>query len=161
MLPPPLYADAKFDCTGLGASDKMRTIIALLCCQAGAVTSLRLDAATPGPRASRRAVVAQLAALAVLPVTAAEPEGPVACDDACMDARVRRKQELLRKQDRKAKADVKVLFGGDFQAGKRESGNGGAKLPVIGEFLLPADVGGVNLQAGTSAGGGGGGGGAR
>ena len=142
----------------------MRTMLplALLCCQAGLVTGLRLDAATPGPLASRRAVCAQLATLAaVLPVTAAEPEGPVACDDACMDERVRRKQELLRKQDRKAKADVKVLFGGDFQAGKRETATGGGKVPVIGEFLLPADVGGVNLQAGTSAGGGGGGGGAR
>lgn len=142
----------------------MRTMLslALLCCLAG-TSSLRLDAATSGPLASRRVVVAQaLATLTVLPataVTAAEPEGPVACDDACMDERVRRKQELLRKQDRKAKADVKVLFGGDFQAGKRESGTGGAKVPIIGEFLLPADVGGVNLQAGTSAGGGAGGGG--
>ena len=72
------------------------------------------------------------------------------CDDECMDARVKRKQELLKNQDRRGKADAKVLFGGDFQAGKRQASAPAGKIPVVGEFLLPTDVGGVNL--GTSGG---------
>ena len=61
-------------------------------------------------------------------------------------ARVARKMELLRAQqkNRQAKYDVKVLFGADYQAGKREAPkqSGGFSLPV----LLPNDVGGINLQ---------------
>ena len=82
--------------------------------------------------------------------TAAEPEPAKVCDDECMDARVKRKQELLKNQDRRGKADAKVLFGGDFQAGKRQASAPAGKIPVVGEFLLPTDVGGVNL--GTSGG---------
>ena len=57
---------------------------------------------------------------------------------------MRRKMEALRKQDRRGAADVKVLFGADYQAGKRETKqqNNGFSLPV----LLPQDVGGVNLN---------------
>ena len=86
--------------------------------------------------------------LTVSDVAAAEPE-PVmkVCDDECMDARVARKQALLKNQDRRGKADAKVLFGADYQAGKREASSPGAasKIPLLGEFLLPTDVGGVNL----------------
>ena len=64
-----------------------------------------------------------------------------------------RKAELLKKQDRRGAYDAKVLFGGDFQAGKRETPRSSSedtrkKLPVVGDFLFPNDVGGVNLQTG-------------
>ena len=76
-----------------------------------------------------------------------QPEPAKVCDDECMDARVARKQALLKNQDRRGKADAKVLFGADYQAGKREASSPGAasKIPLLGEFLLPTDVGGVNL----------------
>jgi len=86
--------------------------------------------------------------LTVSDVAAAEPEPAMkVCDDECMDARVARKQALLKNQDRRGKADAKVLFGTDYQAGKREASSPGAasKIPLLGEFLLPTDVGGVNL----------------
>ena len=84
--------------------------------------------------------------LTVSDVAAAEPE-PVmkVCDDECMDARVARKQALLKNQDRRGKADAKVLFGADYQAGKRQASSPAGKIPLLGEFLLPTDVGGVNL----------------
>ena len=74
-----------------------------------------------------------------------QPEPAKVCDDECMDARVARKQALLKNQDRRGKADAKVLFGGDYQAGKRQASGPAGKIPVLGEFLLPTDVGGVNL----------------
>lgn len=87
------------------------------------------------------------------PAPTAAPPTAVACDDACMAARVARKAELLKKQDRRGAYDAKVLFGGDFQAGKRETPRSSSedtrkKLPVVGDFLFPNDVGGVNLQTG-------------
>ena len=84
------------------------------------------------------AVTAQRAA-------AAEPIPAPVCDDACMAARVARKQELLGKQSKKAAFDAKIIFGADYQAGKREAPKS-SKLPVLGEFLFPNDVGGINLQ---------------
>ena len=74
-----------------------------------------------------------------------QPEPAKVCDDECMDARVARKQALLKNQDRRGKADAKVLFGADYQAGKRQASSPAAKIPLLGEFLLPTDVGGVNL----------------
>jgi hypothetical protein len=62
-----------------------------------------------------------------------------------MDARVARKQALLKNQDRRGKADAKVLFGADYQAGKRQASGPAGKIPLLSEFLLPTDVGGVNL----------------
>ena len=80
------------------------------------------------------------------PVHAAEPEtGPVKLTPEEEAARLQRKMEALRKQDRRGKADAKVLFGADFQAGKREVSakpQGGFSMPI----LTPFDVGGVNLQ---------------
>ena len=84
--------------------------------------------------------------LTVSDVAAAEPEPAMkVCDDECMDARVARKQALLKNQDRRGKADAKVLFGADYQAGKRQASSPAGKIPLLGEFLLPTDVGGVNL----------------
>ena len=76
----------------------------------------------------------------------------MACDEECQQARVARKAELLRQQTRTQKADVKVLFGADFQAGRRGETQPppGGKVPVLGEFLLPNDVGGINLQSGPA-----------
>lgn len=123
----------------------MRLAALMIClCTAG---GLELSAC---PRLSRRCIVTG-SLLLPLSATAAEPEPAKVCDDACMDERVRRKQELLKKQDRKSKADAKVLFGADFQAGKRTSTKAEAKIPVLGEFLLPTDVGGVNLGSGGGA----------
>ena len=66
-----------------------------------------------------------------------------------MAARVARKQELLRQQGRRAQGDAKVLFGAEFQMGKRETARNvegeGKKSAGIAGFLLPGDVGGVNL----------------
>ena len=102
-------------------------------------------------RATFGCALAAAASLRPPCVDAAEPIPAVQCDDACMAERVARKAELLRKQDRKGKADTKILFGADYQAGKREAATDKSKLPVVGDFLLPTDVGGLNLQ---SAGGG-------
>ena len=125
---------------------------------------------------TRRACLAAAVAAPPLVAAAAEPTGPpVACDEECQQARVARKAELLRQQTRTQKADVKVLFGADFQAGRRESKVAGefSKVPVLGEFLLPGDgepaaqfcailprisltacpsttVGGINLQPPSS-----------
>jgi len=102
---------------------------------------------------SRRAACLAIPAAVLSPHScwAAEPEPAKECDDACQAARVARKQELLRSQDRRSKADAKVLFGGDFQSGKREVPSTATKrLPVVGDFLLPADVGGINLQSAGS-----------
>lgn len=100
-------------------------------------------------RPTRRTLLSSSLALSFPVVCTAEPAPPapaLVCDDQCMQARVARKAELLRKQDRKGKADAKLLFGGSYQAGKREVTSPESKIPVIGEFLLPNDVGGVNLQ---------------
>ena len=91
---------------------------------------------------TRRACLAAAITAPPLVAAAAEPTGPpVACDEECQQARVARKAELLRQQTRTQKADVKVLFGADFQAGRRESKVAGefSKVPVLGEFLLPGD----------------------
>jgi hypothetical protein len=101
---------------------------------------------------TRRACLAAAITAPPLVAAAAEPTGPpVACDEECQQARVARKAELLRQQTRTQKADVKVLFGADFQAGRRETKAGEfSKVPVLGEFLLPGDVGGINLQPPSS-----------
>ena len=91
---------------------------------------------------TRRTCLAAAITAPPLVAAAAEPTGPpVACDEECQQARVARKAELLRQQTRTQKADVKVLFGADFQAGRRESKVAGefSKVPVLGEFLLPGD----------------------
>ena len=91
---------------------------------------------------TRRACLAAAVAAPPLVAAAAEPTGPpVACDEECQQARVARKAELLRQQTRTQKADGKVRFGADFQAGRRESKVAGefSKVPVLGEFLLPGD----------------------
>ena len=126
---------------------------------------------------TRRACLAAAVAAPPLVAAAAEPTGPpVACDEECQQARVARKAELLRQQTRTQKADVKVLFGADFQAGRRGEAKAAgefSKVPVLGEFLLPGDgepaaqfcailprisltacpsttVGGINLQPPSS-----------
>ena len=125
---------------------------------------------------TRRTCLAAAITAPPLVAAAAEPTGPpVACDEECQQARVARKAELLRQQTRTQKADVKVLFGADYQAGRRESKVAGefSKVPVLGEFLLPGDgerrrailpilpwnsltacpsttVGGINLQPPSS-----------
>ena len=120
-----------------------------LCCASTANALLPLAAAAPHI-GSRRAVGAALALALTPKAYPAEPMPAVTCDDECMVARVARKQELLRNQSRKAKTDAKIVFGGDYQAGKREAPSAG-KIPVVGEFLFPTDVGGINLQVGGKA----------
>ena len=93
---------------------------------------------------SRRAFLPLSLAVAVTPeARAAEPEPAPACDDACMEERIRRKQEALKKQDRRGAADVKVLYGASFQKGVRETKK--QSDGILG-FLTPVDVGGVNLS---------------
>jgi len=120
-------------------------------------------------RSTRRALaplVAMAALLTAKSVFAAKPIPAAVCDDACMSARLARKAELLRKQDRRSASDAKIIFGAEFQASKREVSKGGGgnadagekKIPVIGEFLLPTDVGGIKLQTGGGGASGGSGG---
>ena len=105
-------------------------------------------AALHGGLVTRRSAILALACSPAAPAIAAEPFPAVPCDEACMKARVARKQELLRNQSRKDKFDAKIVFGGDYQAGKREASSGGGKVPIVGEFLFPNQVGGINLQSG-------------
>jgi hypothetical protein len=68
-----------------------------------------------------------------------------------MTARVARKQALLAAQDRKKKAGTAAVFGAEWQRGVRQSEQpnqqpAGSSLPFSNPFLLPGDVGGVNLQ---------------
>eukprot|EP00316_Scyphosphaera_apsteinii_P025109 CAMPEP_0119341372 /NCGR_PEP_ID=MMETSP1333-20130426/102229_1 /TAXON_ID=418940 /ORGANISM="Scyphosphaera apsteinii, Strain RCC1455" /LENGTH=136 /DNA_ID=CAMNT_0007353317 /DNA_START=30 /DNA_END=440 /DNA_ORIENTATION=- len=81
---------------------------------------------------------------------AAEPEPAVMLSNDEMAARVARKAELLRKQDRKFKADAKIVFGAEYQKGIRSSSDT-TRRSEGSAFLLPADVGGVNLRAAVSA----------
>ena len=60
------------------------------------------------------------------------------------EERLARKMAALQKQDRRGRADAKVLFGADYQAGKRELKQSSSS-GVFG-VLLPGDVGGVNLK---------------
>ena len=105
---------------------------------------------TPPPHgtASRRRVIHAGAAAAALQLPtalhAAEPEPMKTLTDEEMAARVARKAELLKKQSRKGASDVKILYGADYQSGKRESAKTSSSSGVAG-FLLPQDVGGVNL----------------
>ena len=121
----------------------VRIAVLLLCCTT-ATSALKMPAAASS--LGRRAVVGGTVALAWAgPLRAAEPEPMVTLTPEEEAARLERKKELLRKQDRRGKADAKLLFGNDYQAGKREikkEGGGGFSLP----FLLPNDVGGVNTQ---------------
>ena len=68
--------------------------------------------------------------------------------DEEMAARVARKAELLKQQSLKGRTDAKVLFGADYQMGKREAtkdkASSSSSAGVAG-FLLPGDVGGLNL----------------
>ena len=96
------------------------------------------------------APLALVAAAAPASCLAAEPVPAPACDDACMAARVARKRELLANQDRKAKAGTAAIFGADWQKGVREEKAArkpdAASAGFSNPFLLPGDVGGVNLQ---------------
>ena len=71
--------------------------------------------------------------------------------DEEMAARVARKRELLKQQSRRSKAQA-TIFNGDYQAGKR-SADKNAPTGIAGfvkgqtGFLLPDDVGGVNLAS--------------
>ena len=89
-------------------------------------------AALHGGLVTRRSAILALACSPAAPAIAAEPFPAVQCDEACMKARV----------------DAKIVFGGDYQAGKREASSGGGKVPIVGEFLFPNQVGGINLQSG-------------
>ena len=111
----------------------------------------------PNCAAPRRAVAICGAAAALLPrVTfAAEPEPMKTLTPEEMAARVKRKEELLKAQGRRGKSDAKILYGAEFQMGKREvtpssdagTESGGSKPVGIAGFLLPDDVGGVNTQS--------------
>ena len=132
----------------------MRRRLLLLSLSAAFSLKLSTTANLPLPRRS----VLLAAAASLLPVSGVEaesdstPEPAKVCDDECMAARVARKQALLKNQDRRSKADAKVLFGADYQAGKRSTpSNPAGKIPLLGEFLLPTDVGGVNLGNGGCA----------
>ena len=93
---------------------------------------------------TRRQVIIAASGLAGVPQSAlaAEPVPAPTCDDACMAERVARKQALLAQQDRKSKAGATAIFGADWQKGVRED----LKKAGSNPFLLPTDVGGVNLQ---------------
>lgn len=95
-------------------------------------------------RMSRRQCGGMVASAVALPVHAAEPIPIPTLTPEQEAERLARKMEALRKQDRRGKADAKIMFGSDFQAGKREmtQDKGGFKMPV----LLPNDVGGINLM---------------
>lgn len=90
---------------------------------------------------------AMAAALFSLPVAAyaAEPEPARVLTEQEMAARVARKAELLKKQGMKQRTDAKILYGADFQMGKRESTNSKSSSSGVAGFLLPGDVGGLNL----------------
>ena len=144
-----------------GLAHKMRLAAILLLfvgvalslkCSPKVLSKTRSHAGLPGSLPRRSVLLATVSLLAVSDVAAASSdstqfEPAKVCDDECMTARVARKQALLRNQDRRSKADAKVLFGADYQAGKRSAPSGGSsgKIPLLGEFLLPTDVGGVNL----------------
>ena len=117
-------------------------VVLLLC--AIAVTSC-WQIGTP---IKRRDAVAGVLAVVPLATHAAEPEPAKMLTEEEMAARVARKAELLKQQSLKGKTDAKVLFGADYQMGKREAG-GGAKASApnagVAGFLLPGDVGGLNL----------------
>ena len=51
--------------------------------------------------------------------SAAEPEPAVSLTDEEMAARIARKQELLKRQSLKGKADAKVVYGADYVKGVR------------------------------------------
>ena len=91
---------------------------------------------------SRRSVCCGAFFLLPRSVTAAEPIPAKTLTDAEMAERVRRKEELLKAQGKKASGTT--LFGGDYQRGKRETDTSKPAAGFAG-FLLPGDVGGVNL----------------
>ena len=96
---------------------------------------------------TRRSVIRTVATLLTAPpgiACAAEPEPAKMLTDEEMAARVARKAELLKKQGRKQAADAKVVYGAAYQAGKREAEPSAGSAGFVG-FLLPGDVGGVNL----------------
>lgn len=111
-----------------------------------AAAMLFLAEPSAGFTLSRRALLPlSLSAIASRPPAfAAEPEPAKSCDDECMADRIRRKQEALKKQDRRGKSDAKVLYGAGFQKGVRESPKASSDAGILG-FLTPGDVGGVNL----------------
>ena len=121
----------------------MKPVLALVCALACA------NAWTVG--LSRRAAVLGAGAAVLLPaqaVLAGEPEPAKMLSEEEMAARVARKAELLKKQDRKGKADAKVLFGAEFQKGLRETkpaAQGDKEGSFTSPILLPGDVGGVNF----------------
>lgn len=86
---------------------------------------------------------------------AAVPEPAKQLTEAEMELRLARKAELLKKQSRREATDAKVVYNGAYQAGKRESKKPGGATGGAGVagFLLPGDVGGVNLQSPFQGGG--------
>ena len=115
-------------------------------------SALRPNCAVP----RRAAICGAAAALFPQRVTfAAEPEPMVTLTPEEMAARLKRKEELLKAQGRRGKSDAKILYGAEFQMGKREvtpssdagTESGGSKPVGIAGFLLPDDVGGVNTQS--------------
>ena len=119
----------------------LRWALLLSCALVGCVG----HAIVPGRRAFTRQVL--VAVTAGIPCNAAEPEPMRTLTDEEMAARVARKQQLLREQSARAKGDAKIMFGAEFQMGKRDTKQEQAGKPAfLKEFLLPGDVGGVNLS---------------
>ena len=99
-----------------------------------------------GTPMTRRHAVAGALAVVPLAVTAAEPEPAKMLTEEEMAARVARKAELLKQQSLKGRTDAKVLFGADYQMGKREAAKAASSSSAgVAGFLLPGDVGGLNL----------------
>ena len=157
MLTPASLCREETECSEASPKEMRLSVVLCLLLSPSAALSLKLPTTSRSHvqgNLPRRSVLLAAIGLTVSDVaTAAEsastqpeqPEPAKVCDDECMDARVARKQALLKSQDRRGKADAKVLFGGDYQAGKRQASGPAGKIPVLGEFLLPTDVGGVNL----------------
>ena len=121
------------------AAWRSAAVLALLYCASG-------DCLRVGVFTRRDVATAALFSLPALQqaAEAAEPEPAKILTEEEMAARVARKQELLKNQGRKGKTDTKIMYGADFQMGKRESKNEKTNAGV-GGFLLPGDVGGLNL----------------
>ena len=114
----------------------------LVLCFSGCSSALKINVGR------RQLCAGALTAMTPLAAHAAEPIPIPVLTPEEEAARMARKMEALKKQDRRGKADAKVLFGSDYQAGKREvrkekpqEQQGSFSMPI----LLPGDVGGINL----------------
>ena len=122
----------------------MRVLFIIFCCVIAVATCWRVG---PPPMTRRQAMIGMVSVLP-LAATAAEPEPAKIPTEEEMAARVARKAALLKQQSLKGKTDAKVLFGADYQMGKREAGGStkSSSSPAgVAGFLLPGDVGGLNL----------------